>query len=110
MLPLPNTISPDTIFSFSYTSGTTGNPKGAMVSHRNILGAVTNHQLCDFKYRNTDTHLSYLPLPHIFERFVNATCWFSGCKIAFFGGNTLKLREDIADSKTTVMIVVPRIL
>lgn len=41
--PYANEILPDSIFTFSYTSGTTGNPKGAMITHRNILGAVSNH-------------------------------------------------------------------
>lgn len=65
---------------------------------------------CDFKYYQTDTHLSFLPLPHIFERFINATCWFSGCRIAFYSGDMLKLREDMVSAKPTVMIFVPRIL
>lgn len=54
--------------------------------------------------------MSYLPLPHIFERFVNATCWFSGAKIAFYGGDMLKLREDFVAGKPSVLIIVPRIL
>ena len=41
-LPLPANIPSSTVFSFSYTSGTTGNPKGAMITHQNVLGAVTN--------------------------------------------------------------------
>lgn len=81
-----------------------------MITHRNILAAVTSHMSTDFRFLSTDTHLSFLPLPHIFERFVNGTCWFTGCKIAFYGGDMLKLKDDIVAAKPTVMILVPRII
>ena len=81
-----------------------------MITHRNILATVMNNLSLDFKFFCTDTHLSFLPLPHIFERFVNATCWFTGCKIAFYNGDMLKLKEDILAAKPTVMILVPRII
>lgn len=81
-----------------------------MLSHRNILSAVSNHQNSDIKYFSTDTHLSYLPLPHILERFVCVTCWFTGTKIAFYSGDLLKLKDDLAAAKPTVLISVPRLL
>lgn len=109
-LPLPKNIATDSVFSFSYTSGTTGNPKGAMITHRNLIASVRGHMNSHFKYLATDTHLSYLPLPHIFERFINATCWFSGTRIAFYSGDMLKLREDFAAAKPSVVVIVPRIL
>lgn len=64
----------------------------------------------EFKYTDKDTHISFLPLPHIFERFIQVTCWFSGCRIAFYSGDLLKLREDMAAAKPTVAVMVPRLL
>ncbi|EAS01565.1 AMP-binding enzyme family protein (macronuclear) [Tetrahymena thermophila SB210] len=109
-IPLPKNIPGASIFTFSYTSGTTGNPKGAMITHKNVIACVRGHQNCDFRFNDSDTHMSYLPLPHIFERFVNCTCWLTGAKIAFYGGDTLKLREDLAAAQPTVLISVPRVL
>ncbi|KAL4434742.1 hypothetical protein ABPG74_017162 [Tetrahymena malaccensis] len=109
ILPLP-TLSPNTIFTFSYTSGTTGNPKGAMISHKNILSSVSGHMNSDVKFVSSDIHLSYLPLPHIFERFVNVSCWLVGAQVAFFSGEITKLKDDIAAAKPTILITVPRLL
>ncbi|EAR82521.2 AMP-binding enzyme family protein (macronuclear) [Tetrahymena thermophila SB210] len=102
-------VLPSSIFTFSYTSGTTGNPKGVMITHKNVVAAITTQQLSDFRFFETDTHLSYLPLPHIFERFVNCTCWYAGCRIAFYSGNTQNLLQDCQAAQPTVFISVPRL-
>lgn len=53
------------------TSGTTGNPKGALLTHRNFIAdAAASEVMQVFNADTTDVYLSYLPLPHIFERMV----------------------------------------
>lgn len=62
-------VEPTDCMTFSYTSGTTGPPKGAMISHRNMASfcaAVALNK--DTGFNSTDIALSYLPLPHILER------------------------------------------
>jgi long-chain acyl-CoA synthetase len=61
--------------TFSYTSGTTGDPKAAMMSHANfisVLATLKHHP--SIKLYPEDIHLSYLPMPHVFERVFIYAC------------------------------------
>jgi long-chain acyl-CoA synthetase len=91
-----------------YTSGTTGRPKGVMLSHRNIL---TNAHAClmIMALTHEDTLLSFLPLSHTFER----TC---GYYLAMMAGSTTayarsvsQLAEDLQTITPTILVSVPRI-
>jgi acyl-CoA synthetase (AMP-forming)/AMP-acid ligase II len=69
-------VTVDTIYSFCYTSGTTGPPKGALISHENLLAAISSFNLHhDLAFGAADVYLSYLPLPHLMERTI-ANCMF----------------------------------
>lgn len=62
-------ILPEDCLTFSYTSGTTGPPKGAMISHKNFTSFLAAEKYNgDTKVTEQDVGLSYLPLPHILER------------------------------------------
>lgn len=103
-------IHADNIFTFSYTSGTTGDPKGALISHKNMASicylSETNKE---YEYGPDDRYLSYLPLPHIFERLMVSVVLHQGGCIGMFNGNVLKLSEDLKDFKPTVFVSVPRL-
>lgn len=97
-----------------YTSGTTGLPKGVMLTHGSILAAVSGVMLLT-KYDYAiglcadDVHLSYLPLAHVFERVVVQALLAFGARIGFYQGDTLKLLEDVVALKPTVFVSVPRL-
>jgi long-chain acyl-CoA synthetase len=81
---------------FSYTSGTTGDPKGVKLTHKMIIGsawAAINH--LSIPIHNEDSYISYLPAAHSFEQGLQGCAAISGMKIGFFGGDVLKLMEDM---------------
>lgn len=94
--------------SIVYTSGTTGLPKGVMLSHRNILDNSYGGLLCIDIYPG-DTFLSFLPLSHMLERTVGYYLpMMAGATVAF-ARSIPDLAEDLVTVKPTVMIAVPRI-
>ncbi len=99
---------PDSLASIVYTSGTTGHPKGVMLSHKNMLwNAWAGIQ--SIMIYPTDQHLSFLPLSHTLERTIGYyLMMMAGAKVAFSRSIT-DLAEDIQIIKPTVMVTVPRI-
>ena len=104
-------VTPETMYTFSYTSGTTGMPKGVMLTHRNFVSNVAGFTQFDneFKFYEDDIYISYLPLAHVFERCLLLSGMAYRCKIGFYQGDVLKLRDDLAVLKPTILISVPRL-
>lgn len=100
---------PDTISTFCYTSGTTGTPKGAMISHKGIVSVIASLDYTSIDFTENDVHLSYLPLAHVMERVVLSSFMFKGISVGFFTGNPAKLMEDAQTLKPTIFIGVPRV-
>lgn len=98
----------NTLATIVYTSGTTGRPKGVMLSHINIL-SNTESALSVLATGHDDIFLSFLPLSHTFER----TCGYyltvmSGSTVAYSRGIP-QLAEDLQTIRPTMLISVPRI-
>jgi long-chain acyl-CoA synthetase len=108
--PMPHDPpSPDDVATFCYTSGTTGDPKGAMLTHGNIVADMAGAMAMGVVTSPEDAHLSYLPLAHMFERVVQAAIWCNGGSVGFYQGNTLKITEDIKALQPTIFPSVPRL-
>jgi long-chain acyl-CoA synthetase len=91
-----------------YTSGTTGRPKGVMLTHRNMLSNAQSG-LKVYQVYPEDIFLSFLPLSHMFER----TCGYylnivSGASVAF-ARSVPQLAEDLRTVRPTILMSVPRI-
>jgi long-chain acyl-CoA synthetase len=105
-LPNPNKNS---IFTICYTSGTTGDPKGVMLSHLNLISVGTGLNRIGVKINDKDVHLSYLPLAHIMERTICQVMIMRGGSIGFFGGDVMKLKDDLTELQPTIFVSVPRL-
>ncbi len=84
-------VTPDTFYTFSYTSGTTGVPKGVMLSHRNFVVNIAGLDFYPDKYGDEDICISYLPLAHVFERLMLLTGMAVRMQVGFYQGDVLKL-------------------
>ena len=105
-----HTPGPDTISTINYTSGTTGNPKGAKVSHNSIiLNTDVIEMLGFYLVVENDIYLSFLPLAHIMETLIMGVLVSRGIRIGFYSGDHKKLLEDAQILKPTAMCGVPRI-
>ena len=101
-------VDADDLASIVYTSGTTGRPKGVMLSHKNMISNAYNG-MRNVALTPDDTLLSFLPLSHTFERTIGYyAAMLSGSTVGF-NRSIPKLSEDLSIIKPTVMISVPRI-
>jgi len=101
---------PETIYMFCYTSGTTGDPKGAMLSHRCFMSCMYLIDEFAFGVNETDIAISYLPYGHTFEQCIFIFSIVKGFSHGYYGGDPLKLIDDIQELKPTFFCSVPRIL
>lgn len=98
----------DDVATICYTSGTTGTPKGAVLSHGNLIANVAGGSL-GIKFYPSDVYISYLPLAHIYERSNQIILAYYGGSVGFYQGDSLKLLEDMAVLRPTVFCSVPRL-
>ena len=91
-----------------YTSGTTGNPKGVMLSHKNIL---SNVEVCidPIPADENSRVLTFLPLCHIFERMLHYLYMYLGCSI-YFAESMDTIGDNIREVKPHVFTAVPRLI
>ncbi|CAG5115986.1 unnamed protein product, partial [Candidula unifasciata] len=105
---------PSDLCMVCYTSGTTGTPKGVMLTHGNIMACVSGGlkvlEAADIGFTVNDCLISYLPLAHSYERVMEAAALMNGSQIGFFRGEIKKLMDDIRELKPTIFPSVPRLL
>ena len=101
-------IDPSTTAIIVYTSGTTGPPKGAMLSHANLLAAArSSRQVFDVSER--DEVLSYLPLCHVAERLISGINAVAQGYVVNFGEGGETFAQDLREVQPTFFLGVPRV-
>ncbi|WP_353055778.1 AMP-dependent synthetase/ligase [Leucobacter sp. CX42] len=100
----------DDIATIVYTSGTTGAPKGALISHRNLVGQVLNTAAVyqDVVNEQGNTVL-FLPLTHVLGRALQLICIANGMRIAHLA-NPKEAVQALSVLRPTFLVVVPRVL
>ncbi len=100
--------SPEALAAIVYTSGTTGRPKGVMLSHRNVVSNVAG-VLQRVAPATDDVFLSFLPLSHTFERTAGYYLPIASGSTVAYARSIALLTEDLRTIRPTVLISVPRI-
>ncbi|KAF6728485.1 Long-chain-fatty-acid--CoA ligase 3 [Oryzias melastigma] len=110
---------PSDIAVIMYTSGSTGLPKGVMISHGNLIAGITGMAERIPNLNETDTYIGYLPLAHVLELSAELVSISHGCRIGYSSPHTLadqstKIKKgskgDASVLKPTLMASVPEIM
>ncbi len=101
-------LDPEATAVLVYTSGTTGPPKGAMLSHRNLHWAAGRFREA-FGTTSDDEVLSYLPLCHVAERLSSSMNAAATGYVVNFGEGGLSFAQDLRDVQPTIFGGVPRV-
>ena len=102
-------VEPHDVATLIYTSGTTGDPKGVMLTHRNLAGnvaAAIAHGIIEVQ--PGQTALSFLPLSHVLERMVDYYFFERGACLAY-AESIEKLPENLAEVAPDYIVAVPRV-
>lgn len=114
----PVAPTPDSPAIIMYTSGSTGNPKGVVITHHNLVSSLTS-LLYHLSPRNDDVYIAYLPLAHVLELLGESMMVIWGISIGYSGPNTLTDKStmikrgqsgDASVLRPSIMFCVPLIL
>lgn len=102
------TVDPEHLAQLIYTSGTTGQPKGVMLSHRNVCWTAV-HLCQSHPVDSKDVVLSYLPLAHIAEQLCSVYVPILKGVQVYFAPSFEKLGDDLQEVRPTIFVGVPRV-
>ncbi|MEO6303665.1 MAG: long-chain fatty acid--CoA ligase, partial [Bacteroidia bacterium] len=113
--PVPNeieaikkTIKPNDLLTILYTSGTTGSPKGVMLSHNNLLSnSLASQSLCPFQ--SNWKALSFLPLNHVYERMLTTLYMYFGISI-YYAESIDTIGDNLKEVQPEIFSTVPRLM
>lgn len=102
-------VQKEDIAVIMYTSGSTGLPKGCVLTHQNIIAGAAGFSNLGISFTTDDYCLAFLPLAHIYEMCVEMVMINQGVKIGYFSGSIPGLVDDINEFHPTAVVGVPRV-
>ncbi len=104
-----NALKPEGLATLIYTSGTTGNPKGVMLSHRNLVWTAAHLMRATEMSDEGEVVLSYLPLAHIAEQMLSLHGPVLLGAEVYFARSLESVPEDLREARPTLFFGVPRV-
>jgi long-chain acyl-CoA synthetase len=101
-------LGPDDLATLVYTSGTTGPPKGCMLTHDNFLSTVRMYEQ-ELHFEESHSLYQFLPLAHVLARVAQMVALGVGARIIYWGGDTTKIVDELRETAPTHFPAVPRI-
>lgn len=98
----------DSIASIMYTSGTTGPPKGCVMTHGNFIATASSFKYV-YPFSGKDTIISFLPLAHSYEEVIHYVIMHTNIRVGFYSGNISRLIEEIKILQPTLLVSVARV-
>ncbi|XP_071922604.1 long chain acyl-CoA synthetase 1-like [Coffea arabica] len=104
---------PFNICTIMYTSGTSGNPKGVILTHENISTCIRGVDIFmeqfEDKMTANDVYISFLPLAHILDRMIEEYFFHKGASVGYYHGDISEIQDDLMELKPTFLAGVPRV-
>jgi long-chain acyl-CoA synthetase len=101
-------VAPEDPYTIVYTSGTTGPPKGVVLTHANAMSVCQIVEQLEFVQPGEVTYL-YLPLAHVFALLAQLASYDQGTTLVYLGGDTRQILAEIIETQPTYVPSVPRI-
>ena len=103
-------IKENDLLTIIYTSGTTGNPKGVMLTHKNLISNVlATINMADLKSTDNHTFLSFLPLSHVLERMTGHFTGFALGSTVYYAESIETVADNLGEANPSIVVSVPRL-